>query len=189
MLYVAPRLSSASACPAPRSHLPSAPRRLAPRLLGSGLGAWLAAGCASSPAVAPTEPSRAAAAPASEPAPPPEPGRAAPPSPSSGCGRSSKAAGLLVAKTGKLKTPYLLTLPEGYDGSTPVPLVFAFHGRTRSHQSMHDTDASHLADELGKRYAVAYVKSVGVGYDQPREQSDNLQLFDALHAQPPSARR
>jgi polyhydroxybutyrate depolymerase len=125
----------------------------------------------------------AAPAPPAEPPPAPDPGRPAPPSASSGCGRSSKAAGALVAKAGKLKTPYLLTLPEGYDGTTPVPLVFAFHGRTRNHQSMHDTDASHLADELGKRYAVAYVKSVGVGYDQPREQSDNLQVFDVLHAQ------
>ena len=120
---------------------------------------------------------------AAEPPPPVDPGRPAPPSASSGCGRSSKASGALVAKAGKLKTPYLLTLPEGYDGKTPVPLVFAFHGRTRNQQSMHDTDASGLADQLGKRYAVAYVKSVGVGYDQPREQSDNLQVFDALHAQ------
>jgi poly(3-hydroxybutyrate) depolymerase len=47
---------------------------------------------------------------------------------------------------------------------------------------MHDTDASHLAEELGRQYAVAYVKSVGEGYDQPREQRDNLQIFDALYA-------
>jgi polyhydroxybutyrate depolymerase len=82
-------------------------------------------------------------------------------------------------KAGPLETPYLLTLPDGYDGKSPVPLVFAFHGRTRSHQSMHDSDASGLADELGHRYAVAYVKSLGPGFDQP---SDQLRIFDALYA-------
>jgi polyhydroxybutyrate depolymerase len=81
-------------------------------------------------------------------------------------------------KAGELQTPYLLTLPDGYDGKSPVPLVFAFHGRTRSHQTMHDTDASQLAHELGQRYAVAYVKSLGPGFDQP---SDNLRIFDALY--------
>jgi polyhydroxybutyrate depolymerase len=88
-----------------------------------------------------------------------------------------------VAKAGKLQTPYLLTLPPGYDGKTPVPLAFAFHGRTRSHTLMHGGDASRLADELGSRYAVAYVKSIGPGFDQPKEQRENLQVFDALHAQ------
>jgi polyhydroxybutyrate depolymerase len=110
-------------------------------------------------------------------------GRPAPPSPSGGCGRALATAGEKTARTGKLQTPYLLTLPPGYDGKAPVPLVFAFHGRTRSHTLMHGGDASRLAEELGSRYAVAYVKSVGPGYDQPREQRDNLQLFDALYPQ------
>jgi poly(3-hydroxybutyrate) depolymerase len=87
-----------------------------------------------------------------------------------------------VARAGELETPYLLTLPDGYDGSKPVPLVFAFHGRARSHQLLHDVDGSYLAEQLGPKYAVAYVKSVGQGFDLPRERSDNLQIFDALYA-------
>jgi poly(3-hydroxybutyrate) depolymerase len=87
-----------------------------------------------------------------------------------------------VARAGELETPYLLTLPEGYDGSQPVPLVFAFHGRARSHQLLHDVDGSYLAEQLGGKYAVAYVKSIGRGFDLPRERSDNLQMFDALYA-------
>ena len=161
--------------------------------LGGGCVVWLlaahlAAGCASATAVAPAEPKPVApeAPPASEAASPHDAAEAEgapePASPSSGCAHPSKAAGLLVVRAGKLQTPYLLSLPEGYDGTKPVPLVFAFHGRTRSHQSMHDTDASHLAEQLGRQYAVAYVKSVGEGYDQPREQRDNLQVFDALYA-------
>jgi polyhydroxybutyrate depolymerase len=169
------------------------------------LVAGLAAGCTRAPA--PAEPQTAAsgvtaaglasgtpaveAAPSSAPR-SPEPaavevssasavGHPVPPSPSPGCGRPSKGAGALVARAGKLQTPFLLTLPEGYDGTRPVPLAFAFHGRTRSHQSMHDTDASQLAAELGPKYAIAYVKSIGPGFDWPHEQRDNLQIFDALY--------
>jgi polyhydroxybutyrate depolymerase len=146
------------------------------------LGACLAVGCASSSAVAPVPPRQEAASAAAPSAPTEEVGHPVPPSPSSGCGHSSTASGVLQAHAGNLQTPYLLSLPDGYDGSKPVPLVFAFHGRTRSHLALHDTDASHLAELLGPSYAIAYVKSVGPGYDQPREQPDNLQLFDALYA-------
>lgn len=170
-----------------------------PRRLGTGRGALasgvaggllvlsVAAGCAGSAGVAPAEP--APSGPVAEPpaAPSASPAaaagaqaRAVPPSPSGGCGKPA-TAGALIARAGRLQTPYLLTLPQGYDGIDPVPLVFAFHGRTRSHQSMHDGDASHLAEKLGGQYAVAYVKSVGPGFDQPREQRDNLQIFDALY--------
>jgi poly(3-hydroxybutyrate) depolymerase len=116
-------------------------------------------------------------------APPAVAGHPVPASPSSGCGHSRNASGEQVIRAGEVQTPYLLTLPEGYDGAKPVPLVFAFHGRTRSHRSMHDSDARQLADALGTTYAVAYVKSVGEGYDQPREQRENLQIFDALYAE------
>lgn len=146
------------------------------------LGVHLGAGCASAPTPAP--------APVPE---GPKPAAAShedapdwcqvPPSPSSGCGHPSSAAGALLARAGDLETPYLLTLPNGYDGTQPVPLVFAFHGRSRTHQLFHDVDASHLAEQLGPRYAVAYVKSVGAGFDEPEERSDNLQIFDALYAQ------
>jgi polyhydroxybutyrate depolymerase len=154
-----------------------------PVVLPCVFGGLLAAGCASAPHGAPAEPKPGA--PEAAPAPTPEAatGRPTPPSPSAGCSRPVSAAGALVAHAGKLETPYLLTLPDGYDGKTPVPLVFAFHGRTRSHQSMHDTDASHLAEELGHQYAIAYVKSVGPGYDLPGEEHDNLQIFDALYPQ------
>jgi len=169
-------------------HSSSAPEPPRPAL-GCGAAALLALACGGS-TVAPAEPAPVAddvahvgdapqAAP-SAPAAAPE-GRPVPPSPSAGCGKAVVAAGAKVARAGRVQTPYLLTLPEGYDGKTPVPLVFAFHGRTRSHQSMFEGDASQLAAQLGPRYAVAYVKSVGPGFDQPREQRDNLQVFDALY--------
>jgi polyhydroxybutyrate depolymerase len=157
----------------------------------------LLGGCASSGAVASTEPKPGGSglAPSAEPAlstAPVEPalssgleaiGRPMPASPSGGCGKPKRAGGALRARAGRLQTPVLLTLPPAYDGARPVPLVFAFHGRTRSHQAMFETDASGLAAALGGGYAVAYVKSLGPGFDQPREQRENLQLFDALYAQ------
>jgi len=146
------------------------------RLVAGGV-AWLAAGCAAAPQPPAAEPK--SEAPAQAPA---EQGHAVPPSPSSGCGQPSPGAGALVARAGELETPYLLTLPDGYDGSKPVPLVFAFHGRARSHQLLHDVDGSYLAEQLGSKYAVAYVKSVGQGFDLPPERGDNLQIFDALYA-------
>lgn len=140
------------------------------------LGVYLGTACASAPAPAPEEPKPVAGL--SEYA---ADWRHVPASPSSGCGHPSSAAGALLTRAGDLQTPYLLTLPDGYDGSKPVPLVFAFHGRSRSHQLLHDVDASHLAEQLGPRYAVAYVKSVGAGFDDPQERRDNLQIFDALY--------
>ena len=138
------------------------------------MAALLLAGCSSPAALAPAEPKTATPVGSTA----AQAGRAEPPSPSSGCGRAPAAAGLQLVRAGELQTPYLLTLPDGYDGKSPVPLVFAFHGRTRTHQTLHDSDASGLADELGRRYAVAYVKSLGPGFDQP---SDNLRIFDALY--------
>lgn len=162
--------------------------------LGCGTAALLVLACGGS-TVAPAEPAPVAgdvahvgeatpatpAAAAAAPSAPEAAGRPVPPSPSRGCGKAVVTGGAKVARAGRVQTPYLLTLPEGYDGKAPVPLVFAFHGRTRSHQSMFEGDASQLAAQLGPRYAVAYVKSVGPGFDQPREQRDNLQVFDALY--------
>lgn len=143
--------------------------------------AGLALSCASSAAVAPAD-AKSGTALVLTAAPGAVVGSAVAASPSSGCGRPIGGVGEQVIHAGQLETPYLLTLPAGYDGHSPVPLVFAFHGRTRSHTLMHDTDASHLAGELGSRYAVAYVKSIGPGFDWPKEQRDGLEVFDALYA-------
>jgi polyhydroxybutyrate depolymerase len=155
------------------------PGALCTRKLGAlSACAALTFSCAGSATLAPAE-AKSGAAPAAPPAPV---GVAVAPSPSSGCGRPIGPMGEQVIHAGQLETPYLLTLPADYDGHSPVPLVFAFHGRTRSHTSMHDTDASHLAEALGSHYAVAYVKSIGPGFDWPKEQRDGLEIFDALYA-------
>lgn len=159
-------------------------------LLVGGLGLGLVlAGCSASSGVAP-----ASAAPSASPAVGSEPGAAAspeeesavgkpaPPSPSSGCKGPSAAEGELTLRAGALETPYLLSLPEGHGAGSPAPLVFAFHGRTRSHLLMRETDSQKLAEQLEGQYAVAYVKSIGSGFARADELASNLQAFDALYA-------
>ncbi len=76
---------------------------------------------------------------------------------------------------------YLLTFPPGYTPEVPAPLVFAFHGFSRTHVQMYSVDASRLAEEVGSRAIVAYVKSQGESWDRPGELEPSLELYDALY--------
>ena len=102
-------------------------------------------------------------------------------SPSTGCGRERGAEGELSISFGDRTGQYLLTFPPGYTPDVPAPLVFAFHGYTRTHVQMHDVDASRLAEEVGSRAIVAYVKSQGESWDRPGELEPSLDLYDALY--------
>lgn len=104
-------------------------------------------------------------------------GSVAPPSPSTGCAKKTggpEGEGTIAA--GGQETPYLVTLPQGYDPSKPAALVFAFHGRTRSHLSMHAGDASQLHEQVGSQSIVAYLKSVGTGWS-----ASSVAPFEALY--------
>jgi polyhydroxybutyrate depolymerase len=80
---------------------------------------------------------------------------AASPRSSGGCGRpATQPAGETVEGTipaGDLLRLYRLRLPEGYDPSTPAPLVLVFHGYTDTAPSVEETTASfrHRADRGG----------------------------------------
>jgi polyhydroxybutyrate depolymerase len=102
-------------------------------------------------------------------------------SPSTGCGRELGATGDLTLAFGDRTGQYLLTLPPGYTPDVPAPLVFAFHGFTRTHVQMYSGDASRLAEEVGSRAIVAYVKSQGESWDRPGELEPSLELYDALY--------
>jgi polyhydroxybutyrate depolymerase len=71
------------------------------------------------------------------------------PVPSPGCAAThgrAPASGELTMRSGGLERQYLLTLPEGYDGTTPLPLVFALHSLTVPHSivpAMAGFDAMH----------------------------------------------
>jgi hypothetical protein len=88
------------------------------------------------------------------------------PMPSPGCGKSTgKPSSANVPNT-------IVTFPDGYDGSTPMPLVFGFHGAGRSNEQFRTVDARTQGADLEKRFVMAYMKSAGngwvVGTDTPR---------------------
>lgn len=107
-----------------------------------------------------------------EPEPEPVPGGA-----SAGCDIGAVPENLQVPNV-------LLTLPEGYDGSTPTPLVFAFHGRNRTSEEMRNDDARTVGSSLEQNYVMAFVKSAGGGYemntDYPRFEAAIDQLLAEL---------
>jgi polyhydroxybutyrate depolymerase len=103
-------------------------------------------------------------------------------SPSTGCGRERGAEGELSLAFGDRTGEYLLTFPPGYTPDVPAPLVFAFHGFTRTHVQMSRGDASRLPEEVGSRAILAYVKSQGESWDRPGELEPSLELYDALYA-------
>ncbi|HEY7772194.1 MAG TPA: malectin domain-containing carbohydrate-binding protein [Marinagarivorans sp.] len=108
-----------------------------------------------------------------EPMPEPEPGGA-----SAGCDIGAGAPQNLQVPN------VLLTLPEGYDGTTPTPLVFAFHGRNRNTEEMRNDDARTVGSALEQNYVMAFIKSAGGGYemhvDYPRFEAALEQLLTEL---------
>ncbi len=59
----------------------------------------------------------------------------------------------------------ILTFPTGYDGNTPFPLVFAFHGAGRTNEEMRMVDSRTVGSDLEANYMVAFMKSAGNGWD------------------------
>ena len=84
----------------------------------------------------------------------PEPGTAA----SAGCSLGNAAPNLNVPNT-------IVTLPSGYDGRTPVPLLFAFHGAGRTNTDMRMVDSRTVGSGLESTYVMAFVKSAGNAWD------------------------
>jgi hypothetical protein len=75
----------------------------------------------------------------------------------------------------------ILTFPPTYDGSTPVPLAFGFHGAGRTNLEQQTVDSRTVDSELENNYIVAYVKSAGnawdLGTDYPRFQAIRTQIL------------
>ena len=95
--------------------------------------------------------------------------------PSAGCGRSTG----IPASAGVANA--IVTFPPGYDGSTPLPLVFAFHGAGRTNLDMQTVDSRTVGSQLENNYVMAFLKSAGngweVGADYPRFEAALQQLL------------
>ncbi len=77
---------------------------------------------------------------------------------SMGCGKSS---GIPM----NVSVPNaIVTFPTGYDGSTPVPMLFGFHGAGRTHQEFYEVDARTKGSDLEKHFVMVYLKAAGSGW-------------------------
>jgi polyhydroxybutyrate depolymerase len=78
----------------------------------------------------------------------------------------------------------ILTFPPTYDGSTPVPLVFGFHGANRTNLQQQVDDSKTIGSDLERNYVMAFVKSAGtawdLGTDYPRFQAIREQILSRL---------
>ncbi|MCH2107938.1 MAG: alpha/beta hydrolase-fold protein [Polyangiaceae bacterium] len=82
------------------------------------------------------------------------------------------------------EVPYIIQIPNSYDGSVEYPVIFAFHGHTRTHIHCRDTDCMGLDDAARGEAVLVYMKSIGRGWvaDEAGFSEDslgrNLAFFD-----------
>jgi poly(3-hydroxybutyrate) depolymerase len=75
--------------------------------------------------------------------------------PSTGCGKST---GMPM----NVNVPNaIVTFPDNYNGSTPVPMMFGFHGAGRTNQEFYMTDARMQNSDLENHFAIVHLKSAG----------------------------
>jgi polyhydroxybutyrate depolymerase len=78
----------------------------------------------------------------------------------------------------------IVAFPPLYNGSTPVPLVFVFHGANRTNQQQREDDSQTIGSDLERNYVMAFVKSAGTAWDlatdYPRFQAIRTQILSQL---------
>jgi predicted esterase len=127
------------------------------------------------PAAPPPAEQPPAAPPPAEQPPAQQPPGMLPPGASAGCGLAQGIPpSANVANTE-------VVFPPTYDGSTPVPLLFAFHGAGRTNIEMRTVDSRTMGSQLENNYVVAFMKSAGnawdLGTDYPRFQAALTQIL------------
>jgi polyhydroxybutyrate depolymerase len=107
---------------------------------------------------------------------PPDPVTPAPSGGSTGCALGNAAPDLNVPNT-------IVTLPTGYDGNTPLPLLFAFHGANRTNTQMRMDDSRTVGSGLESTYVMAFVKSAGTAWDLNTDYPRFEAVLDQMLAQ------
>jgi poly(3-hydroxybutyrate) depolymerase len=95
--------------------------------------------------------------------------------PSDGCGNGGRPSSPLNA------VEAIITFPTAYDGSTPYPMIFGFHGAGRTNQQFREVDAKTSGGELEQSYVMVYLKSQG--NDWTGALSSNYTRFDAAYTE------
>jgi poly(3-hydroxybutyrate) depolymerase len=100
-----------------------------------------------------------------------------------GCGKPARPAGEQVTTIDGMGASYIVAVPPRYASDEPTPLVFAFHGRNRTHQDCRETDCRGIRAEIEPRALVVYMKSLGgTGWERPEEREHNVRFFEAVLA-------
>jgi poly(3-hydroxybutyrate) depolymerase len=116
--------------------------------------------------------------------PPGDPTFPLPVTPSAGCASGNTTQGAASMTIRGAQADYTVRLPQGYSPSTPTPLVFAFHGRNRTHVDLETVDATQIATTIGAGRIMVYPKSQGgPGWNFDEEVPPSIEFFDALYAQ------
>jgi len=107
-----------------------------------------------------------------------------PSGPSAGCDRADAPKGKLEATViaARIEREYILVVPDDYDASTPLSLIFAWHGLGGNYRNF--SSALQLERTAGSNAIIAYPNgrpSVGGanGWDLSRDGRD-VQFFDAM---------
>ena len=97
--------------------------------------------------------------------------------PSTGCGKSGTGGQVVSIVVGGTTRTYLLTVPTGYTGNTPLPVYVVFHGAGGNHQSM---TAYNLQDTVIGIFPDGLARNGGSsGWDTSASGVD-VAMFDAI---------
>jgi len=108
-------------------------------------------------------------------------GAAAPPEPSAGCGQLALvSSGEQAIDVDGVQRTYILDVPSGYDGTTALPLVFAFHGATTSGDLFRSRFYGNLLSTMSDAALVVHADALGdpTAWDNGAD----VPFFDAMLA-------
>ena len=92
--------------------------------------------------------------------------------PSAGCGGGPQSGTANVANS-------IVSFPPSYDGSTPIPMVFGFHGAGRTNDNFRTVDARTQGTAFEDNYVMVYLKSNG--NDWTSQLQGNVTLFNTAY--------
>lgn len=108
----------------------------------------------------------------------PEPAEA---DPSAGCGQLALvSSGERSLEVDGVTRTFILDVPSGYDGTTPLPVVFAFHGATTSGETFRSRFYGNLLSTMGD--AAILVHPDALGDPSAWDNEADVPFFDALLA-------
>jgi len=107
---------------------------------------------------------------------------------SAGCGSAPLSGGMKTIEVNGKSREFFVSLPKTYDKNTPYPLLFGFHGASRSATDWtNDTGTFKFGPAMGDRTILVYPNALNGPGPNPvstwsRDTDDDLAFFDAMLA-------